>query len=312
MRVDFRAKTVWNGMPVTNQMKENYETTILSFVETVAAKIHAALEAIIVPDDFFSEVLLFQKSIGEAPSLTNNEYASAVGKLLFDKNEDHFYIFLHRDIAQYLMSDTLLEALSVGMSKEAFHDLTTKKEYALNMLVHEIAHAKIYKQIWLYKEQKRGFLCILNKLSRILFDEYCACREACSIVTNSTFSTNENDIIHLENELITASKQHKHLTISAIQFADILFQNTELILKHLVSYIGSCDGINQSIEGYSECKIANYVGLFEKELSTMYVHLNTLKDIEYSALSQIILRYFSHLQIRIIELADGFCFEILS
>lgn len=102
------------------------------------------------------------------------------------------------------------------------------------------------------------------------------------------------------------------ISLSESELRDLCRHQIDAFENWCRRLIGSCDGINQSIEGYSECKIANYVGLFEKELSTMYVHLNTLKDIEYSALSQIILRYFSHLQIRIIELADGFCFEILS
>lgn len=82
MTVEFRATNLFDTIPVNEQIRACYETVIMSFVDQVGQNIDVSkLAAIIIPENFVSEVISFQKSIGEKLSVTKNEHAEALGKV---------------------------------------------------------------------------------------------------------------------------------------------------------------------------------------------------------------------------------------
>ena len=171
MRVEFRAKKLFERIPVEEQLKTYYETAVMSFAKLVSQRIDISkLAAIIVPEDFRAEVMAFQESIGEKPSVTKNEHAEAFGKMLYDKRQAAYYVFLDSCIAQYIMGDELVSVFTEGEDDGTF---LNRRSVALTMLAHEMAHASIHEQIWGNDEAKKESL--LGYLSTILFDEYCAC-----------------------------------------------------------------------------------------------------------------------------------------
>lgn len=306
MRVEFRATNLFDTIPVNEQIRACYETVIMSFVDQVGHNIDVSkLAAIIIPENFVSEVISFQESIGEKLSVTKNEHAEALGKMLYDKKYDAYYIFLDSCIAQYIMSDDLITVFSQGDNRDTY---LSRRKSALNMLAHEMVHISIYERIWAHDEIRSK--SILSYLAAICFDEYCACRISNSLVIDPLKSSNHNQICELEKLIARERDKYKSQQLDVKQFADILFQYTELILKYMVYYIGAQHGQEQQNIEYAEGYIATVAPMFSRKLDRLFETMEAEESLTYKAISDLIILYFDIMGIQVVEYESGFAIGI--
>ena len=260
MRIEFRATSIFDTIPVNEQIRACYETVITSFVNQVAQSIDISkLSAIIIPEDFIVEVIALQEAIGEKPSVTKNEHAEALGKMLYDRNQDAYYVFLDSCIAQYILSDDLIAVFSLGSNQDTYLD---RRKSALNMLAHELVHISLYERIWAHDEIRSK--SILSYLAAICFDEYCACRISNSLVIDPLKSSNHKQICDLEKMIASERAKYQSQQLNTRQFADALFQCSELILKYMAYYVGAHHGQEQQSIDYDEGYIATVAPMFSK------------------------------------------------
>lgn len=306
MRVEFRATNIFDALPINEQIGACYETVITTFVDQVAQSIDVSkLSAIIIPEDFIAEVIAFQESIGEKPSVTKNGYAEALGKMLYDRNQDAYYVFLDSCIAQYILSDDLIAFFSQGVNQDTY---LSRRKSALNMLAHEMVHISIYERIWAHNEIRSK--SILSYLAAICFDEYCACRISNSLVIDPLKSSNHNQICELEKLIASERDKYKSQRIDEKQFADILFQYTELILKYMVYYIGAQHGQEQHNIDYAEGYIATVAPMFSRKLHRLFETTKAEESLTYKVISDLIVLYFDIMGIQMVEYESGFAIGI--
>ena len=86
MTVLFEATHIVNVIEVTPDLKQYYENLITVIARSfLDADTIEQIEKIVVPEDFLSAVMDFQIKNGDKnPSVTNNEFGRAFGKLLFN------------------------------------------------------------------------------------------------------------------------------------------------------------------------------------------------------------------------------------
>lgn len=306
MRVEFRAKKLFDMVPVEEQIKTCYETTIFAFASQVVQQIDVSkLAAIIIPEDFLAEVIEFQKSIGEQPSVTKSEHAEALGKMLYDRRQDAYYVFLDSCIAQYIMSDDFMAVFLQGENPNAY---LSRRKAALNMLTHEMAHISIYDRLWMNGKVRNK--SILSYFSAIIFDEYSACRISNSLVIDPLNSSNQNQICELEKLIAHECDRYKNQQINTKQFADVLFQHTELILKHMAYYVGTQHGQENQNAYYAEGSIAKVAPIFSRRLQHLFVDLKERKPLDFWSISDLIVLYFDTMGIQMVEYESGFAIGI--
>lgn len=306
MRVEFRATNLFDTVPVDEQIKAYYETVIISFVNQVAQSIDVSkLAAIIIPKDFISEVVAFQESIGEKPSVTKNEHAEAMGKMLYDRKLDAYYVFLNSCIAQYILSDELMSVFSQGTNQDTY---LSRRKTALNMLAHEMVHVSLYERIWAHDEIRSK--SILSHLAAICFDEYCACRISNSLVIDPLKSSNHNQICELEKLIASERDKYQSQQLNTMQFADMLFQYSELILKYMAYYIGAQHGQEQQNIDYADGYIATIAPMFSRKLHHLFETMEAEELLTYKAISDLIILYFDIMGIQMVEDESGFAIGI--
>ncbi len=301
MRVEFRATNLFDTIPVNEQIRARYETVIMSFIDQVGQSIDVSkLAAIIIPENFVSEVISFQESIGEKPSVTKNEHAEALGKMLYDRKQDAYYIFLDSCIAQYIMSDDLITVFSQGDNQDTY---LNRRKSALNMLAHEMTHISFYERIWGNGEVRTK--SILRYLSAILVDEYCACRVANSLVIDPLSISNQTQICELEKLIACERDRYKDQQTNVNQFMGILFQHAELIVKYMAYYIGAQHGQKQQNVNYTEGYITKVAPMFSRRLHRLFDNVESGKSPDLVSVSDLIIQYFDIMGIKVVEYQSG-------
>lgn len=105
VNIEFRARKLLGKIPVKKELKDYYEQIIKLFVEAELSYLNLEkLNTIIIPDDFWQDVIDFQYEKGLAnPNVTNTKYARAYGKMIYVPEEDSFYVFLDADKATFMV-----------------------------------------------------------------------------------------------------------------------------------------------------------------------------------------------------------------
>lgn len=113
MKVEFNRKMVFNRVPVSSELKENYQFVIGFIAEDFLKSLDTqCVVMIIIPNDFITEVNEKQRLLGYELSVTNTSEAKAFGKMLKCKDDDTYFIFVDADIAMFLLfepSEKLVE-----------------------------------------------------------------------------------------------------------------------------------------------------------------------------------------------------------
>lgn len=133
-----------NVVEVTPDLKQYYENLITVIARSfLDADTIEQIEKIVVPEDFLSAVMDFQiKNGDENPSVTNNEFGRAFGKLLFNPETKKYVVFIDVMLATFIMDDTVFNACFNRLDEAALEEAKKKRQVSLNILAHELAHVE--------------------------------------------------------------------------------------------------------------------------------------------------------------------------
>lgn len=209
MQVEFNVKNLLGKIPVNPDLRQYYERVIQHIAEKRFDFIDTSnLEKIIIPDNFVSDVIEFQRTLNmDNPSVTENEFGRAFGKMLHDTKTGKFYVFIDPGFAAFLMDDTVLSAC-FDNSEEAMTGARVARLQALNLLAHELAHVEFDTYANL-PEAKTDLNGQLESLLYRLFEEYYACRRSAVVSSEHIISYDEKYINDIEQKIIELKWKYK-------------------------------------------------------------------------------------------------------
>lgn len=173
MHAKFQVSKLLGSIEINDSIRELYEHTIEAVVLSHRDVLNIdRIEEIIVPDDFIKGVMEFQKNVlkEEHPSVTDNEYGRAYGKMMYDSNDDRYYVFLDSGFAAFLMGDDFFNMCFPEGHPKRTASLIIRQQ-ALNLLFHEISHAEFDQRVQ-RPEITKSLDGGLTKQAYILLDEY--------------------------------------------------------------------------------------------------------------------------------------------
>lgn len=311
MLVEFNVKNLLGTIPVTSEDKLYYEQLIQIIVEKFFSSIDSSnVEKIIIPDDFIADVLEYQDLKNMAnPSVTNNEFGKAYGKVLFDKNSGKYTVFLDPEVAIFLMEDNRYNACFNDLDEENKKIVHTQRQQALNLLAHELAHVEFATHA-IIPEVTLDYESQLESLLFSLFDEYYACRRS-SAIGESIITYNEEYINDMEQKIHDEKWKYKTHVIELNEFCRLFHDLTKQCLLAMVAVLGSLEGKKTKKPLYESCRLGFIVDDFRTEFDKMYVAFRESNAITMCpSLSEKIHLYFASFGVHISERPEGVYYSI--
>jgi hypothetical protein len=309
--VEFNVKNLLGKIPVSPERKLYYEQIIQIIVENLFSSIDISkIEKIIVPDDFIADVLEYQEHNNMAnPSVTNNEFGKAYGKVLFDKNKDHYIVFLDPEYATLLMEDSMFNAFFNNLDEETNKIAHVERQRALNLLAHELAHVEFATQA-IIPDVTPDYESQLESLLFSLFDEYYACRRS-SAIGESIITYSEKYINDIEQKIHDEKWKYKTHVIDLNEFYRLFHDLTKQCLLAMVAVLSSLEGKKTKKPLYESCRIGFLVDDFRTEFDKIYVAFRESNAITMSpSLSEKIHLYFASFGVHISERPEGVYYSI--
>ena len=312
MLAEFNVKNLLGKVPVTPELKQYYERYIQAIAEQAFCFIDTSkVEKIIVPDDFLFDVVEYQRFLGmDNPSVTNNEFGRAFGKMLHDTKSDKYFVFVDADIATFLMDDTVFNACFNNLDEENKKRAETEQKHALNLLAHELAHVEFDTHITL-PEVKKDYDSQLESLLYHLFDEYYACRRSAIVSSEYIISYNEKYIIDIEQKVIDEKWDYKTHNMGLDEFCQLFHIHTKQCLIGMVSVLGMLE--DKEIEGvlYENCRLSVIVDDFKREFDKMYCDFLDGKELSMpSVLVRRIKHYYDSFGVYISQRPEDMYYDI--
>lgn len=310
--VEFNAEILLDKVPVTPELKIYYEMQIQSIIEKQYGYLDTSnVERIIIPNDFVSDVLDFQRSLFiERPFVTDNDFGRALGKMLYDSINKKYYIFIDSQIATFLMDDTLFNTCFKDLDEVNKCMVFSQRDYAFNLLAHELAHIEFHSNATtpvltaMYDDQ-------IISLLHHLFDEYYACRRSAVFPSDHYSSYNEGYIRGIEDRIIEEKWKYKRRENDLNKFVILFHDLTKQSLLGMVSVLGSLSGDPLQQPQFANCKLEVIINDFTVEFDNIYETFIERKEISFSPLlSSAIRKYFDSFSVFITQQTEGIYYDI--
>lgn len=312
MFVEFNVKNLLGKIPVTSELNLYYEQLIKAIAEKFFSFIDTSnVEKIVVPDDFIADVVEYQGLLNmENPSVTNNEFGRAFGKILYDKNADKYVVFIDPNFATFLMEDTMYNACFNNLDAEYKKNLYALRQQALNLLAHELAHVEFASHA-IVPEVTADYESQVESLLYQLFDEYYACRRSAVVSSEYIISHDEKYINDIEQKTIDEKWKYKTHQTELNEFCLLFHSLTKQCLIGMVSVLGSLDGKKTEEPLYKSCRLGFLVDDFRIEFDKMYVAFLDGKTITMPrVLAACVNRYFNSFGVYIAKHPEGMYYDI--
>lgn len=312
MFVEFNVKNLLGQIPVTSELNLYYEQLIQAIAEKFFSFIDTSnVEKIIVPDDFIVDVLEYQELLNmENPSVTNNEFGRAFGKILFNKDTGKYVVFLDPAIATFLMEDTMYNACFNSLDEENKKSLYVARQHALNLLAHELAHVEFATHA-IIPEVTPDYESQIESLLYHLFDEYYACRRSAVVSSEYIISYDEKYINDIEQKAFDEKWKYKTHGIELNEFCRLFHALTKQCLVGMVSVLGSLEGQKTNEPLYESCRLGFIVEDFRIEFERMYVAFLDGNAITMTPLlTECINHYFDSFGVYISKRPEGMYYDI--
>lgn len=315
MVCEFRTKKLLGQIPVSSELSLYYENLIQIIVNDFTSAIDASkLNTLIVPDDFMNEIIEFQKQIGiKNPSVTNNEFGRAFGKMIHDEKNDTYFIFIDPDIATFVMDDNMFNRCFSSFDEENKTLVVQQRKQALNLIAHEMAHIEFDTKV------KRPYFnrCYSDGLlsqAYVLFDEYYACRKASIVAPGSLIEDNGDYIIKIEQFIDEERWKYKTREKSLDEFVALFHKYAELVLIRTVSIAGENIGRELPIkitDLLENTEVQQYADSLAQVCDEIYGRLETQNEITIdNRITDIIDQYFISLGVQISDSPQGVYYAI--
>ncbi|WP_298202165.1 hypothetical protein [Desulfosporosinus sp.] len=290
MKIDFRAKyyTDDNILPISLDTQDYHISILQSFYSQLSTNMElSALETIIIPNNFKSELITFQREHDLQIGFTDNDVESAIAKVITHTDNDKIKksIFFHKALLPALQDDHTINNSLLGENEK--NELIIKRQDVINILHHEMAHIHedalsngIYNNNDL--STTNSIFERLKDITIILWKEYFACRFSSeTYLFNYHFEENVLGLMAKIKEIeekITIRKNNK--------FSDISGLTTEIellafrIMRDFSYFQGHINFTNDSEEKY---KIIIEIGkiLDNTIFSDVWITMNIYFDVFY-------------------------------
>lgn len=313
MIVSFEAKKVLNDIPVTADIKLYYENTIASITKKIKSEsVIDQIEAIVIPEDFVSAVIDFQeKQHDPYPSVTNNEFGRAYGKILFNTETGKHVVYLDSMIAAFIMEDKVLSACFGALGENGIESAKKTRNLSLNLLTHELSHVELAQKLPRPQAEKSLRSIILQHAIN-LFDEYFACRKAGAIFPKAIIADDDEQfILDVEEKINQERWKYKTSKLNLNDFVSVFHQYTEMALIRLVSVLGEYAGEENESLPFANSIVGRQAAIFKSSFNSLFSNIsngNIPDEIEFPI--DAILRYYSDLGVEITDAVHGLYYNI--
>lgn len=312
MHAEFQVSKLLGSIEINDGIRALYERTIEAVVLSHQDDWNIdKLEGIIIPDDFVAGVMEFQKNVlkEENPSVTDNEYGRAYGKMMYDPAGDRYYVFLDSQFATFLMGDDFFNSCFPEGHPGRATSLMVRQQ-ALNLLFHEISHTEFDQRIQqpvITKSLDGG----LTKQAYILLDEYYACRKAARIANVSIHGDEVSFVTDLEDRIDVERWRYKRREIDLNTFVGMFHAYTKMALIRLVSILGANDAVGDKKLPFPGTKLFSVGVLLNKEFSKLFDAIEAGKTIDIpKEVKRAIHFYFHQLGVDIEDRSKGLYYSI--
>ncbi|WFF71816.1 hypothetical protein [Proteiniclasticum sp. QWL-01] len=312
MQVEFNTKNLLGRISVTPDLKNLYEAEIKKIVEKYFDFIDISnLEKIIIPDNFVSEVLEFQKNLYiKNPSVTDNDFGRALGKMLYDSVNNKFYIFIDPQLATFLIDDELFNIYFNNLDDDNTRRVISQRQYAYNLLCHELAHMEFHSNT-IAPDTSTSYDHQIKSLIFNLFDEYYACRRSIIIPSDHYSSFNDEYIGGIEQRITEEKWRYKTRESELHEFVGLFHALTNQCLLGMVSVLGSLGGEPLQQHLFVDCKLGIIVNDFNVEFDNTYYKFIRDKAISFSPLlSSVVKNYYDSFRVFLSQRDNGVYYDI--
>ena len=275
MIVEFNPKLLLGNIRVSTELKQYYEKNIEAIATIFSEYIDISnVKKIVVPNNFVDEVLEYQVQLGyKNPSVTNNEFGKAYGKLLLNQHSGKHIVFLDSEIATFLMGDSLTENIIKIAGEENRKTIEDGTQKALNLLAHELSHAEFANKV---KQPtfNNSYQSQLENLCYQLLDEYYVCRKSSYLTSINLLTYDENYIYDIEERIIDEKWKYKTHQISLNDFCNYFHLLTRQTLINMVSIVSVLDKDLSNSAYYENCLIGMIVDIFKTEFDRIYYDIH--------------------------------------
>lgn len=312
MIIEFNVTTLFDSIPVNSEVKFYYEKIIQMIVEKQFDFLDTSkVERIVIPDDFIKDVIKYQEFLNiKNPSITNNEFGRAYGKIIFNQNTEKYIVFIDSNYAVLLMTDDFFESSFKNIDKVNRSSLHLIRQKAFNLLAHELAHVE-FATFSIRPEYK---LCLEDQVKSLvyqLFDEYYACRRSVEVSTNYIVPYDENYIIDIERKINDVKWEYKKYKIGLNEFCRIFHDLSSQSLIGMVSVFGEMEQNKDISTFYKNCKLNTIVKDFKVCFDNLYITFLEKRSIVLpQILTQCIIKYYSSFGVYITEQSEGLYYNI--
>ena len=312
MIVSFEAEKVVEQVPVTPELKQYYENLFAVLTKRIVGEdVIEQIEAIVIPNDFISAVLAFQKSHNDSkPSVTDNEFGRAYGKMLYNPETGKYSVFIDIMLASYIMEDNLFNACFTNLDEENLLAVKRNRQASLNILAHELSHVELATRLNRPKTEKslqNGYI----QQAYNLFDEYYACRKAGALFPKSLADDDERFILELEEKIESERWEYKTHKISLNQFCSVFHQLSEMTLIRLVSVLGGYAAEENDALPFQNSLVGKQAAEFKKCFDNLFFQVISGYKVDFSEMpTSAIGKYFCDLGVEISETPRGLYYSI--
>ena len=300
------------GATVQQPLKQHYEYIIASLATKILETQYLKyIDRIIIPEDFIQAVLEFQDAhcLGK-PSVTDNEFGRAYGKILYDTERKKYSVFIDKQLALFILDDELFELFFSKLDNDHYNAVLNQRMLSLNILAHELSHVEFQIRVKT-PDPQRSLSSMLGQQAYILLDEYFACRKAALLFPKSLADDDERFIYDLEKRISNERWDYKTGKIDLNQFCKQFHSLTEMALIRLVSVLGSFHAIDDERLPFQNTCVGKRAPIFNNEFITLYRRIMAGDSFSMpdSILNEIY-TYFLDLGVEIEERSQGLYYSI--
>lgn len=307
--VEYRPSKLLGVIDVTPEMRVMLESSISIHIEELIQGYDLNhLEKVVITDDFVEDVLKFQREQHYLnPSVTDNDKARALGKVLLNKETGLQVVFVDSSIGTLLLDNDFFDSASSSLSQDqGAKELMTHRKLANNIIVHEMAHVEFDSYV-----NEPSFLCDtyvrqVSSISWQLINEYYACRKAAAIESASIIPDASEYILELERAVMAQRRSYNLFQVSLESFVTTFSEYTRMVLIHAASIIGDAHGSNISVPDLKDCRIAGVIDKMEMALSASYLAVKARMLTEPPReLDEAIIAYHQSFEVFITNVEEG-------
>lgn len=312
MKVSFDATHIVGKVEVTPELKQYYENLISLIVHSfLDEETIEHIDGIIIPKEFISAVLEYQRVHNDKnPSVTNNEFGRAYGKLLYNAEIDKYDVFIDEMLAAFILGDEVFDAWFNNLDDESLAEAKTKRAFSINILVHELAHVEFALRVPLPKQEKSlhgGYIRFVYEL----LNEYYACRRAASFSARTIADDDEKFILDLEGRIDKERWRYKQGYIDLNSFCKEFHELTEMALIRLVSVLGTYAAENKDYLPFPNTTLGKQAMHFGQSFGSLFSQILNKEEMMVTAFpTDAVDSYYQDLGVIISDTGKGLYYSI--